>query len=300
MSKLVLVVVVFLFGLAADAAQTSNSRLTKSSGASYSNQAAFQADTGSASASVGSPSSVSLTTNGYDLSSIPAGSTINGIRVQTYSGLSASGGCDWFANVQLMKSGSATGASKSVSLSGTGVAVSIGGFSDLWSTTWTTAELQAAGFGVIYNFFTPQEDCGSATNSVRHIYVAIDYTAPVGPAVQSLSPADNATKVRPESNLVITFDMTVDTQTGNLTIKRSSDDSTLQTIAINSGSVTGNGTSALTINPPSNMPATTGLYINIDTNAITNTSGAGYAGISNGNTWNFTTGQQTSNYWSTP
>ena len=68
------------------------------------------------------------------------------------------------------------------------------------------------------------------------------------PAVSALSPADGATNVSPTANLVITFDeATAKTGTGTVTIKKSSDNSTVETIAVTSSKVTGSGTTTITI-----------------------------------------------------
>lgn len=108
------------------------------------------------------------------------------------------------------------------------------------------------------------------------------------PTVSSYSPADNATDIAIASNLILTFDEIVQKGTGNIIIKKISDDSTVQTIDITSTDVTVSG-STVTINPPSDLPSDTALYINIDSGAIKDTSTNNYAGISNNSTWNFTT-----------
>ncbi len=117
-------------------------------------------------------------------------------------------------------------------------------------------------------------------------YVA-DTTAPT---VSSFSPSDNATGVSPTSNLVIVFSESVVVGTGNITIKKSSDNSTVQTIAITNGAVTGTGTTTITIDPPSDLAGSTSYYINIASTCITDSSSNAYAGISDTTTWNFTTG----------
>ncbi len=110
------------------------------------------------------------------------------------------------------------------------------------------------------------------------------------PTVSSFTPADNATGISPDTNLVIVFSKAIDIQTGNITIKKVSDNSTVQTIDVTSGAVTGNGTTTITINPPSNLTASTNYYIYIDATAFDDTSGNSYAGIASSTTWNFGTG----------
>ncbi len=112
---------------------------------------------------------------------------------------------------------------------------------------------------------------------------------PTPPLASSFSPTDNSTNVAIDTNLVITFNKTVLVDSGNIYIKLTSDDSILQTIAANSGSVTGYNSLTLTINPPTDLPNNTSIYINISSTAITGISGLPYAGIADNTTWNFTT-----------
>ena len=109
------------------------------------------------------------------------------------------------------------------------------------------------------------------------------------PSVSTLSPAANATGVSTTANLVITFDEAVDKQSGNITIKKSSDNSTVETIAATSGQVTGGGTDTITINPSVTLAHSTEYYVQIDATAFDDTSGNSYAGISDTTSWSFTT-----------
>ncbi len=113
------------------------------------------------------------------------------------------------------------------------------------------------------------------------------------PAISTLSPVDNATGVATNTNLVITFDENVDVETGNIIIKRTSDDTTFATIDVISGLVTGTGTDTITINPSSDLEENTEYYIQIDNTAFDDTAGNSYAGINNTTTWSFTTTDET-------
>ncbi len=110
----------------------------------------------------------------------------------------------------------------------------------------------------------------------------------VAPTVSNYSPLDNATGVSVSGNLVITFNENVYKGTGNIYIKYSSNNNVLETIAVNSASITGWGTTTLTINPSSDLPGSTELYITIDSTAIKDCNNY-YGGINNPWTWNFTT-----------
>lgn len=108
------------------------------------------------------------------------------------------------------------------------------------------------------------------------------------PAINTLSPADNATNVTVSSNLVITFSQSVTAGSGNIVIKKTSDDSIVETIAANSSLVTGTGSTTITINPTSNLSGSTGYYVEIDSTAFKNGSNF-FGGINSKDAWNFTT-----------
>jgi endonuclease I len=76
--------------------------------------------------------------------------------------------------------------------------------------------------------------------------------------------------------------------TGNILIKRSSDDSIFETIAVTSTQVVVAG-STVTITPSAAFANTTGYYIEIPAGAIQDIANNNYAGISGNAAWNFTT-----------
>ena len=103
------------------------------------------------------------------------------------------------------------------------------------------------------------------------------------PTVSALSPADNATGVAVNANLVITFNENVQKGTGNILVKESG--VITQTIDVTSGSVTVSGTT-VTVNPNDFSPGAA-VNIEIAAGAIRDISGNNYAGITNGTDWNF-------------
>lgn len=109
------------------------------------------------------------------------------------------------------------------------------------------------------------------------------------PTVSSFTPADNATGISITSNLSILFDEAVYTGSGNVTIKKTSDNSTVETIAITSGQVTGNGSTTIAINPSVTLANSTGYYIQIGSTALADAADNYYAGIADTTTWSFTT-----------
>jgi hypothetical protein len=121
--------------------------------------------------------------------------------------------------------------------------------------------------------------------------VAITTTG--APTLSTLSPADNATNITTTSNLVITLSKSVTVGTGNIVIKKTSDDSIVETIAVTSGQVTGSGTTIITINPTTVLDESTEYYIIVPATAFKDVGDNFYAGLLTSTVWNFTTGDFT-------
>ena len=75
---------------------------------------------------------------------------------------------------------------------------------------------------------------------------------------------------------------------GNITIKKTSDNSTVETINVRGGLVTGTGTSQITINPSSDLFSGFEYYVLIDATAFDDSAGNSYAGISSTTALSFT------------
>jgi len=136
----------------------------------------------------------------------------------------------------------------------------------------------------------------SSSNSYAGISstTALSFTsANVLPTLSSSVPADNATDVARDANIVLNFSEIVDVETGNITIKKTSDDSTFETIDVTSSNVTGTGTTQITINPTSNFNADIEYYLLIDATAFDDVSSGSYAGISSKTALSFTTESMT-------
>ena len=114
-------------------------------------------------------------------------------------------------------------------------------------------------------------------------------TACPAPTLSSSAPADNATAVAVDANIVLTFDQAVDRESGNVTIKKTSDDSTIEAIAVTDSKITGTGTTQITINPTSALAGQTEYYVLIDATGFDNSASASYAGISSTTALSFTT-----------
>ncbi|MDF2521314.1 MAG: hypothetical protein K0R84_1942, partial [Clostridia bacterium] len=102
------------------------------------------------------------------------------------------------------------------------------------------------------------------------------------PAIISQSPADNALDADKTSNLAITFSDTVLQGSGSILLKKASDGSTVDTV------LTGWGTNIITINPTNDLAELEGYYILIDNDAVMDSAGNYFAGISDAAEWNFT------------
>jgi len=109
------------------------------------------------------------------------------------------------------------------------------------------------------------------------------------PTVASLNPTDNATEVGVDATFEIVFNEDVATSTGNITLKKSSDDTTVETIDVAGPKVMATSTDGLVIDPATTLELGTGYYFLIDAGAVEDLSGNAFAGISATSTWNFTT-----------
>ena len=77
----------------------------------------------------------------------------------------------------------------------------------------------------------------------------------------SSTPSDNATSIAINSNIILNFSETIVAANGNITIKKSSDDSTVEQIDISGGQVTGSNSTQLTVNPSSDLDEGTEFYV---------------------------------------
>ena len=134
-----------------------------------------------------------------------------------------------------------------------------------------------------------QIDSGAFTDSLGGNYAGIadtttwSFTTESAPVIATLNPLDNSTGVVITSNLVLTFDKVVTKGTGNIVIRKTSENSEVDGIDVTSGQVTVSG-AVVTINPVNNLDYATGYYVQIDSTAF-----VGFGGIADTTTWNFTT-----------
>ncbi|MBT5467552.1 MAG: hypothetical protein HOK42_14105, partial [Candidatus Marinimicrobia bacterium] len=107
------------------------------------------------------------------------------------------------------------------------------------------------------------------------------------PTLSSSTPADNATGVSKNGNIVLTFSENVVANTGNIVI---SDGTDTRTISITDGTQVTFSGSTITINPTLDLGASKAYNVKIDSTAIQDSTGNLYAGISDATTLNFETG----------
>ncbi len=99
--------------------------------------------------------------------------------------------------------------------------------------------------------------------------------------IKHLSPPDNGHFMQSYEGLNIIFNGIPLVGTGNITIRRYSDDAILETIDVTSNKVTGWGTSSVNIDPSANLADNTQYYVNFDME--------GYSLTTDKSKWNFWT-----------
>jgi len=107
------------------------------------------------------------------------------------------------------------------------------------------------------------------------------------PTLSSSTPTNNSTGVAVTSDIVLSFNEAIKAGTGNILIKKSSDNSTITTIPISNAQISISG-STLTINPTGDLDFGTGYYIEIASGVILDLADNAFAGISGATTLNFT------------
>jgi methionine-rich copper-binding protein CopC len=118
------------------------------------------------------------------------------------------------------------------------------------------------------------------------ILITVSDTTP--PTLSSSTPSDNAASVAVSSNIVLSFSESVKAGTGNILIKKSSDNTTFATIPIANAQITISA-STVTINPTADLDTSTGYYVEIASGVILDLSDNAFTGITSPTTLNFTT-----------
>jgi hypothetical protein len=134
---------------------------------------------------------------------------------------------------------------------------------------------------------------GANTDSIAEFSLSSAFDVNDALTLSSSSPADGATGVGADDNIVLTFSEAVDAESGNILIKKSSDDSTVETIDVTGGLVSGSGSATITINPSTTLDEETSYYITIAATAFDDADSTSYAGFTDSTTLNFTTENST-------
>ncbi|WRH67209.1 MAG: Ig-like domain-containing protein [Planktothrix sp. GU0601_MAG3] len=125
-----------------------------------------------------------------------------------------------------------------------------------------------------------------SSGPISKLYKNASDTTP--PTASSFTPADNATGVAVGANLIVNFSEAIQKGTGNIVIKKVSDNSLVETIQVTATNVTVSGTQ-LTINPTADLAQGTDYYVEIANGTIEDLASNDYAGIIGNSTWNFKT-----------
>ncbi len=110
-----------------------------------------------------------------------------------------------------------------------------------------------------------------------------------GPSITALSPLDGATDVSLDSQLVMTFDKPVLKGTGNISIRRTDDDTVLVDVDVTSGLVTVVG-DTVTVDPGVPWELDTSYYVLVDSGALNDINSNPFAGINDKTLWDFSIG----------
>jgi hypothetical protein len=157
------------------------------------------------------------------------------------------------------------------------------------SGVWTGAAVDATGVADgSYNVYAQTRSTIGAVTSVLSTAraITIDRTAPT---LSSTSPADNSASVSSgTTTLGLTFDSTVRAGTGNFVLHDITTNTDVATIAAGSGSITGWGTTGLTITHGATLASGHHYSLHVAWTAVQDDAGNTYAGITNDVSFDFT------------
>jgi hypothetical protein len=168
---------------------------------------------------------------------------------------------------------------------GTSISALVNGSVALTVTDSDHSAAGVAGVGTGYvNVLS--DDCGSGIG-IDNIIVE-DLTDTTDPTLSSSSPADGATGVGVNANIVLTFSETVVAGSGNILISTgSSSDGGFESIPVGNAKVS-ISSNVVTINPAGTFASSTAYNVQVPATAFDDAAGRSYAGITNATTLNFT------------
>jgi len=114
--------------------------------------------------------------------------------------------------------------------------------------------------------------------------------------VSTLNPLDGALGVSIDADLALSFNEDVQAGSGDITIRRVSDDSVVEVIAVSTGQVSIDG-KTVTINPAGNLDYFTDYYVEVANGALEDLNGADFSGFTGDTTWQFKTEYEPGLVW---
>ncbi len=164
------------------------------------------------------------------------------------------------------------------------------------TTTYGLATVDLSGINavdgqanVVLRYTVSGATSSSGNNRLDNLQVnATQTNDSAAPTLTTLSPTDNANNAPVTATPTLVFNEAVKKGAGDVVIRRVSDSSIVETIAVTSPAVVVSGAN-VTITPAANFDATTAYYVEVAAGAIEDLAGNDFAGISGATAWNFTT-----------
>jgi hypothetical protein len=155
-------------------------------------------------------------------------------------------------------------------------------------TTTGALQLLILATSVLSDTATPANHLDTTSDILDDTIITVVEIAALPLTLSNLTPPDDGFTAI-DSNFVVTFNKPVTAGTGFITLKRKSDDSTVEAFDVASSSRIGFGGTQVTIDPSTDLADQTSYYVEIDATAIKDDSGNFFAGLAGSDAWNFTT-----------
>jgi hypothetical protein len=107
------------------------------------------------------------------------------------------------------------------------------------------------------------------------------------PTINTLTPANNATGISPSIPTTVVFSEAIQKGSGNITLKKNSDNSVVFTVAVTSADVTVSGNTMSFM--VQSLDFNTAYYVEMDAGVVKDNANNNFAGITGNGTWLFTT-----------
>jgi predicted heme/steroid binding protein len=229
----------------------------------------------------GSTNNFTIDTNApsitIQLSNLPWGSNLNNTEASTNQTVSAT------------TSGAEDGQTVTFTLNGRTYTGTVS--SNSASASIPSSDLQSLTDGASYDIKADVDDAAGNSATQSSINFTVDFSNPTLSLLTSF-PLNSSKNISISTKFILTFTENIYAgSSGTITIKKYSDDSTVQTIDINthSSNFTGFGSTKIKISLNSDLSYTTQYYLLISNTIFKDINGNYYAGISNKSTLFFTT-----------